>query len=125
MHTDKNVTEALWATLMDIPEKTKDNPKARVDLATLCDRPKLQMLPLRDDKPWKKPKADYVLEKKHRTEAIEWLQALKFLDGYAVNLRRGANPETGRVLGMKSHDFDIWIERLLLSMVRGYIPEHV
>jgi len=26
---------------------------------------------------------------------------------------------------MKSHDFHIWIERLLPSMVRGFIPEHV
>jgi hypothetical protein len=125
MHTKKNVAEALWATLMDIPKKTKDNPKARVDLATLCDRPKLQILPPRDSKPWKRPKADYVLEKKHRTEVIEWLQALKFLDGYAANLRRGTNLETSRVLGMKSHDFHIWIERLLPSMVRGYIPKHV
>ena len=38
MHTKKNVAEALWATLMDT-EKYKDNPKARVDLAMLCDRP--------------------------------------------------------------------------------------
>jgi hypothetical protein len=41
MHTEKNVAEAFWATLIDIPDKTKDNPKARVDMATLCDRPKL------------------------------------------------------------------------------------
>jgi hypothetical protein len=34
MHTEKNIAEALWATLMDIPNKTKDNPKARVDMAT-------------------------------------------------------------------------------------------
>jgi len=26
---------------------------------------------------------------------------------------------------MKSHDFHIWIERLLPSMVRGFVPEHV
>jgi hypothetical protein len=26
---------------------------------------------------------------------------------------------------MKSHDFHIWIEQLLSSMVRGFIPEHV
>ena len=38
MHTEKNVAEALWGTLMDT-KKSKDNPKARVDLATLCDRP--------------------------------------------------------------------------------------
>ena len=72
--------------------KTKDNPKARVDLAMLCDRPKLEMLPPRDGKPWKRPKADYVLEKKHMTEVIQWMQMLKFLDGHAVNLRRGARP---------------------------------
>jgi hypothetical protein len=41
MHTKKNVTEALWATLMDIPDKIKDNPKVRVDMATQCHRPKL------------------------------------------------------------------------------------
>jgi hypothetical protein len=26
---------------------------------------------------------------------------------------------------MKSHDYHIWIERLLLAMVRGYVPKHV
>jgi hypothetical protein len=42
MHTKKNITEALWGTIMEI-EMSKDNPKARVDLATLCDRPKQEM----------------------------------------------------------------------------------
>jgi hypothetical protein len=53
------------------------------------------------------------------------MQTLMFPDGYAVNVRRGANPDTGRVLGMKSHYYHIWIEWLLPSMVRGYVPEHV
>jgi hypothetical protein len=26
---------------------------------------------------------------------------------------------------MKSHDFHIWIERILPAMVRGYVPEYV
>ena len=38
--------------------------------------------------------------------------------GYTLSL-------AGRVLGMKSHDYHIWIERLLPAMTRGYIPEHV
>jgi hypothetical protein len=42
MHTKKNVAEALWAAIMDT-EKLKDNPKARVGLATLCARSKLEM----------------------------------------------------------------------------------
>jgi hypothetical protein len=61
MHTEKNVAEALWATIMDIPGKTKDNIKARVDLATLCDRPKQEMKPPRGSKTWRKPKADFIL----------------------------------------------------------------
>jgi len=40
MHTEKNIAEALWATIME----TK---KARVDLAMLCDRPKQEMQPPR------------------------------------------------------------------------------
>jgi hypothetical protein len=35
------------------------------------------------------------------------------------------NLSTLRVLGMKSHDFHIWIERIFPAMVRGYVPEHV
>ena len=31
MHTKRNVTEAIFGTIMDIPDKTKDNVKARVD----------------------------------------------------------------------------------------------
>jgi hypothetical protein len=49
MHTKKNIAEALWATLMDT-NKSKDNPKARVDLATLCDRLEQNMLPPANDK---------------------------------------------------------------------------
>ena len=48
-----------------------------------------------------------------------------FPDGYATNLKRGVNLGTLRVNGMKSHDYHIWIERLLLATVRGYVPEHV
>jgi hypothetical protein len=39
MHTEKNVVQALWATIMDISGKSKDNIKARVDLVVLCDIP--------------------------------------------------------------------------------------
>jgi hypothetical protein len=52
-------------------------------------------------------------------------QEFKYPDGYAANLSRGVNLETLRVNGMKNHDYHIWIERILLLMVRGYVPEHV
>jgi len=125
MHTEKNIAEALWATLMNT-EKSKDNVKARVDLATLCDRKKQEMQPPSGrNKKWKKPKVDFVLKIDARREVLQWIKNLMFPDGYAANLSRGVNLGTLRVNGMKSHDYHIWIERLLPAMVRGYVPEHV
>ena len=40
-------------------------------------------------------------------------------------LRRGVNLATLQINGLKSHDYHIWIERLLPVMVRGYLPDHV
>ena len=41
MHSKKNIAEALFGTIMDISDKTKDNVKARVDQETLCDHYKV------------------------------------------------------------------------------------
>ena len=48
-----------------------------------------------------------------------------FPDGYAANLRRGVNLTTMRINGLKSHDYHIWIERLLPVVVRGYLPDQI
>jgi len=106
-------------------EKSKDNPKARVDLAELCDRPHQEMRAPRGGKTWKRPKVDFGLTPRQRREVLQWIQTLMFPDGYAANLRRGVNLTTLRVNGMKSHDYHIWIERLLPTMVRGFVPEHI
>jgi hypothetical protein len=45
--------------------------------------------------------------------------------GYAHNVKRGVNLSTMRVNGMKSHDYHVWIERLLPTMVRGFVPENI
>ena len=39
--------------------------------------------------------------------------------------RMWSHLKTLKVLGMKSHDFHIWIERLLPAMTRGYLPDPV
>jgi hypothetical protein len=70
MHTKKNVVEALWATIMDIPDKSKDNVKARVDLAALCYRPNQDMKPPSGGKTWRRTKADFLLSKVQRKEVL-------------------------------------------------------
>jgi hypothetical protein len=36
MHNERNMAEAIWNTCFDISEKTKDNAKARKDLAEMA-----------------------------------------------------------------------------------------
>jgi hypothetical protein len=88
MHTEKNVAETLWATVMDIPDKSKDNIKTRVDLAALCDRPNQEMKQPSGGKTWRRPKDDFVLSRAQRMEVLQWIKMLMFLDGYAANLSR-------------------------------------
>ena len=61
MHTEKNWGEALFGTVMDISDKTKDNVKARVDLAILCDRPRYEIRTPGPGRKWKKTQANFVL----------------------------------------------------------------
>jgi hypothetical protein len=110
---------------MDIPEKSKDNVKARVDQEMLCDRPKLVIPNLVPGKTWKRPKTSFVLKREQRKEVLEWMHDEMFPDGYATNLRKGVNLGTLRINGLKSHDYHIQIEQLLPVMVRGYVHEHV
>ena len=71
MYTEKNIGEALFGTVMDISDKTKDNVKARVDQARLCNRPKLNIPPPKDGKKWKKSPAEFILKKHQRKEVLE------------------------------------------------------
>jgi hypothetical protein len=63
MHTKKNVGETLWATIMDIHDKSKDNIKGRLDLVALCDRPNQEMKPPSGGKTWRRPNANFVLSR--------------------------------------------------------------
>ena len=127
MHTEKNVAESLFHTILNIPDKTKDNVKARADQQRICDRPRLNMKPPTGGrKNWFKPDADFVLKPPEKKEVLIWLKhILKFTDGYASNISKGVNLSTGKVTGLKSHDYHVWIERIMPVMVRGYVPEHV
>jgi hypothetical protein len=46
----------------------------------------------------------------------------KFLDGYVVGLKRAVNLKTGKLTGLKSHDFHILTERIIHVMFHGYMP---
>ena len=124
MHNEKNVAEAIWNTCFDIPDKTKDNVKARQDLADICNRPALH-LELKENGKWHKPRAAFCIDKNDKPIILKWFQQLKFPDGYAANIRRGVNFLQRKIFGLKSHDYHIFIERLLPVAFRGFLPENI
>lgn len=124
MHNEKNVAEAIWNTCFDIPDKTKDNVKARQDLAEICHRPSLH-LELKNNGKWHKPRAPFCINNNDKTTILKWFQTLKFPDGYASNIRRGVNLLQRKIFGLKSHDFHIFMERLLPVAFHGFLPKNI
>ena len=123
MHTENNIAEAIFGTLFNIPKMTKDNTKAILDLMKLCDRPKQNLRQPVGRKNWTMPRARFVLSREHKKEILMWFKTLLFPDGYAANLMRAVNLDKLKLYGLKSHDWHIWLERLMPVMIWGYIPE--
>jgi hypothetical protein len=120
MHQERNVAESIISTCMDITDKTKDNLKARMDLAEICNRPTLELT-----EGGCKPRAMFCLRPAEKKEVLRWMKKLKFPDGYAAGMRRAVNLKTGKITGLKSHDYHIIMERLLPVMFWGYLNDDV
>jgi hypothetical protein len=120
MHHERNVGKSILSTCMAFMDKTKDNHKARKDLAQLCNRPSFEL-----KSSGGKPCALFCLKPKGRKEVLIWLQNLKFPDGYAMGFRRVVNLESGKLSGVKNHDYHIFMEILLPVMFRGYLNDDV
>jgi hypothetical protein len=71
----------------------------------------------------KPPRALFCLTSKDKIEVMRWMKKIKFLDGYAAGLKRAVNLKTGKLTGLKSHDFHILMDRIIPVMFRGYMPD--
>jgi hypothetical protein len=120
MHRERNIGESILSTCMAFTDKIKSNHKTRKDLAQLCNRPSLDL-----KSSGGRPRVPFCLKPKERKEVLIWLQNLKFLDGYFAGFMRAVNLESGKLSGVKSHDYYIFMERLLPVMFHGYLNDVV
>jgi hypothetical protein len=119
MHKEHNIAESIISMCFDVIDFLKDNVNARKDLATLCNHTSLE--PKRNAKEnLKRPLNLYCLKPVERKEILRWLKKLKFLYRDASNIKRAVNVSTGKLNGLKSHDYHIIIERLMPIMFCGY-----
>jgi len=71
------------------------------------------------------PSVPFALNKEQKKALCDWIENLKFLDGYASNLGRCVNVEGNKFHGLKSHDYHIIIERLLPVALRELLPTNI
>ncbi|XP_074323719.1 uncharacterized protein LOC141660630 [Apium graveolens] len=83
MHTEKNVFENIFFTMIGDTKKTKDNRKAREDCKELGVHRELW---IQDDGTM--PNAPYVLSRDQLLKLFRWIYTLQLPDGYASNISR-------------------------------------
>jgi hypothetical protein len=104
---------------LDVTSFTKENMNARKNLVALCDHPSLEAKPNARGK-LNRPKVPYCLKMTERKEVLRLLKTLKFSDRYAANIKRAVNVSTGKLNGLKCHDYHIFIERFMPTKFCGY-----
>ncbi|KAL9362689.1 hypothetical protein Peur_045474 [Populus x canadensis] len=123
MHIEKNVFENIFNTVMDVKGKTKDNIKARLDVALFCNRKNMELVC--DGSRVAKPRASFVLDKNAQLLVYKWLKSLRFPDGHASNISRLVNTEECRLYGMKSHDCHVFMQTLIPLAFCDLLPKGI
>ncbi|KAL6337725.1 hypothetical protein AAG906_037319 [Vitis piasezkii] len=123
MHIEKNVCESIIGTLLNIPGKTKDGVKSRLDLLEMGLRPDLA--PRFGLKRTYLPPACYTLSRKEKKIVLQTLADLKVPEGYCSNFRNLVSMEELKLNGLKSHDYHALMQQLLPVAIRSVLPKHV
>ncbi|CAM8947771.1 unnamed protein product [Rhodiola kirilowii] len=84
MHVEKNICESLLGTLLNIPGKTKDGVKARLDMLEMNIRTKLAP-ELRGQRTYLPPSCT-TLSKSEKTSLCECLKGVKVSYGFSSNI---------------------------------------
>ncbi|XP_021866491.2 uncharacterized protein [Spinacia oleracea] len=124
MHIEKNVFDSLISTLLNIPQKTKDVPKARAGLKELNIRNELHVVEETGKRKYLPPAA-YTLSKKEKVELCSSLAGVKVPEGYSSNIYSLVSMENLKLLGLKSHDCHVLMEDFLPVAIRSILPKNV
>ncbi|KAL5560845.1 hypothetical protein UlMin_037056 [Ulmus minor] len=123
MHIEKNVCDSLLGTLLADPHKSKDTDNARRDLAKLGIRHELHLF--EDGNKLMKPAVDYTFFEANRRKFCRFIRSVKFPDGFASNLSKNVAQNDSRLLGLKSHDCHVIMQRLFPVGCRSLVNKNI
>ena len=125
MHIEKNVCDSILGTILDIKDKTKDTAKARADLQKMGIRRKLWIKLNKKTGKHVMPQAGYTVVPNKRSEIFKWLREVKYPSGYAGNIARYIKMGENKIIGLKTHDCHVLLQRLLPVVIRPYLQSDV
>ena len=110
--------------MLELPRKTKDNLKARLDLKDMGIRHTLHPEKRGDDKTYM-PRSCFTMVPKEKDSFLRVLKKIRVPDGYASNISRCIQLKQRKISGLKSHDSYIIMQQLLSIEIRGVLPKKV
>ena len=123
MHIEKNVCESVIGTLLNVPGKTKDSIKSRLDLLNMGIRKELA--PVKKGKRTFLPPIAHTLSRKEKIAFCEFLHGVKVPQGYSSNISSVVSMKDLKLKGLKSHDCHVLMEHLLPVAIRSILPKKV
>jgi hypothetical protein len=123
MHIEKNICECLIATILNVPRKTNDTVKARLDLKDLRIKKDLQFRDTGDS--CQMSYARCTLSKEQKNAFCDVLWEVKFSDGFSSNISSCLNADGTKVQGLKTHDCHILLQRILPAAMRGFLDKDI
>ncbi|XP_058733673.1 uncharacterized protein LOC131605318 [Vicia villosa] len=86
---------------------------------------KWELAPIEKGKRTYMPLACHTLSKKKKKIFCEYLQGIKFSQGYSSNMKKLVSMKDIKLIGLKSHDFHVLMQQPLLMAIRGILPKNV
>ncbi|XP_074362621.1 uncharacterized protein LOC141702941 [Apium graveolens] len=110
-------------TLLNLPGKTKDGIKARLDMQEMGIRKELA--PQVSTKRSYLPSACNTLSRKEKISFCKYLSSVKAPHGYSSNIKKLVSMKDLKLVGLKSHDCHVLLQQLLPIAIQGILPKHV
>lgn len=124
MHIEKNVFESLIGTLLNIPGKTKDGVKTRLDLVEMGIR--LGLKPnLEGSKKERLPLASWNLTLAEKKSMCGSFFGMKVPEDYSSNISSLVSMDDLKLSNYKSHDCHTIMQQLLGIAIRGVLEKPV
>jgi hypothetical protein len=124
MHVTKNIFDSIIGTLLDMPRKTKDGLKSRIDLVQFDLRPELHPI-LRPIGKHFLPPASYTLTVEEKKTLCQCLRGVQIPTSFLSNISKLVSMSDLSMFGYNSHDCHVMMMVFLAITIRAIKPMHV